>query len=78
MVYGITDCPACLKVQAHLMENDLQYVFIQMDFSKSYRDSIKEEFSWKTFPIIIKVDAAAEELIGGYDELCLNIKKKTF
>lgn len=56
------------------MEKDIQYVFVQMDFSKSYRDSLKEEFLWDTFPIIIKLDASGEELIGGFHELYMDLE----
>ena len=33
IVYGITDCPACLRTQADLMERDKEYVFVETDFS---------------------------------------------
>lgn len=69
IVYGITDCPACLRAQADLMDLGKEYVFIQTDFSKFYRESIKQEFKWKSFPIIVLVDENGERLIGGYDQL---------
>jgi len=75
LIYGISDCPACLQAQALLMECDKEYVFINADFSKAYRDAIKEEFVWKTFPIIVKVSLEREELVGGYDDLCYVLKK---
>ena len=61
VIYGITD----------LMDLSLEYVFIEMDFSKSYRDSIKEKLKWTTFPIVVKLSGLtrAETLIGGYSEL---------
>jgi len=77
LIYGITDCPACLKAQAILMEKDLEYVFIEMDFSKSYRDSIIEQLGWSTFPIIVKTNPDGEEdLVGGYDDLCYALEKE--
>ena len=36
IVYGITDCPACLRACADLMEADIEYVFVETDFAKSY------------------------------------------
>ena len=69
LVYGISDCPACLRACADLMERDKEYVFIEGDFSKSYREAIKNEFEWKTFPIIVRADDSGEELVGGYNEL---------
>ena len=43
MVYGVTDCPHCLRACALLMEKDIEHVFINMDFSKTYRDSIRAD-----------------------------------
>jgi len=69
LVYGITDCPACLRAQALLMELEIEYVFIETDFSPSYRDSIKKEFDFHSFPILVRVTKEGETLIGGYDDL---------
>ena len=69
IVYGITDCPACLRTCADLMERNLEYAFVETDFSKSYRDALKKEFNWSTFPMIVKVSQDEEEFIGGYDEI---------
>jgi glutaredoxin len=77
LIYGISDCPACLKAQAHLMGQDIEYVFINADFSKAYRTAIKEEFGWQTFPIIVKVTPDQEEFIGGYDDLLYTLQKET-
>lgn len=35
IVYGITDCPACLRAQADLMQYDIEYAFVETDFSKN-------------------------------------------
>jgi glutaredoxin len=77
VVYGISDCPACLRAQALLMAKNKEYVYVNGDFSKTYRDSVKEEFRWATFPIIIKVTPESEELIGGYDDLRSALKKES-
>jgi glutaredoxin len=69
LIYGITDCPSCLMAQAILMQAEIEYVFIEMDFSKSYREAIKQEFDRSTFPIIVAVTPDGEELVGGYDDL---------
>ena len=76
LIYGISDCPACLKAQAYLMDRNVEYVFINADFSKTYRTAIKEEFEWQTFPIIVKVTPEQEELVGGYDDLCYIFQKE--
>ncbi len=70
IIYGITDCPACLRACADLMERDIEYAFVETDFSKSYRSALKNEFNWSTFPMVVKVSGDEEEFIGGYDELC--------
>lgn len=77
IIYGISDCPACLQAQATLMAEDKEYVFVNADFSKLYRTAIKEEFDWNTLPIIVKVTAEQEEFIGGYDDLCYILKKES-
>ena len=75
IVYGITDCPACLRACADLMERDIEYAFVETDFSKSYRDALKKEFNWSTFPMVVKVFEDEEEFIGGYDELQTVLQK---
>ena len=74
LIYGITDCPACLRAQADLMEKDIEYVFIEADFSKTYRAAIKEEFGWPTFPIVVMAEDSGETLIGGYSELWFHLE----
>ncbi len=69
LIYGITDCPACLRAQADLMQRDIEYVFVETDFSKNYRQLLKQKFNWSTFPIVVKLSSNGETLIGGYDDL---------
>ena len=76
IIYGITDCPACLRAQADLMDLGKEYVFIQTDFSKYYRATVKEEFNWKTFPIILLISPNGEKLIGGYDQLWFHLESE--
>ena len=73
-VYGITDCPACLRACALLMESDLEYVFIETDFAKSYRKELQQQYRQSTFPIIIRKSTMETLIIGGYDDLCLHLK----
>jgi len=75
-VYGITDCPACLRACADLMEAGLEYVFIETDFAKSYRTQLKKEYKHSTFPIIIKRTGPETLIIGGYDELTHHLSSK--
>ena len=73
-VYGITDCPACLRACAALMEADLEYVFVETDFAKSYRKELQQQYGWPTFPIIIRKGAAENLKIGGYAELLKHLR----
>ena len=75
-VYGITDCPACLRACADLMEADLEYVFVETDFAKSYRTELKREYKHSTFPIIIKLTGPETLIIGGHDELTRHLNSK--
>jgi len=77
MVYGITDCPACLRACALLMEKEKEYVFVETDFSSTYRKQLKEQFKWNTFPIIVIIKEGGEEVIGGYTDLEYVIKKES-
>ena len=76
LVYGITVCPACLRARADLMEKNKEYVFIETDFSATYRAAIQQEFEWFTFPIIVRIGVDTEEdLIGGYEDLKYVLEK---
>jgi glutaredoxin len=75
-IYGITDCPACLRACADLMERGLEYVFIETDFAKSYRTQLKKEYKRSTFPIIIKRNETEALIIGGHDELTHHLNSK--
>ncbi len=70
-IYGISDCPACLRACAHLMESypEKEYVFINCDFSPTFRENIKEKYQFFSFPIVVKINTAGEHLIGGFREL---------
>ena len=69
LIYGISDCPACLRARALLMEHNLQYVVVDTDFAAAYRSVLKKKYMWPTLPIICKLKSDEEELIGGYSEL---------
>ena len=71
VIYGVTDCPHCLRAQALCMEKDADYTWVMMDWSKEYRELVKGTFNWTTYPIITKLDykSGDENLVGGFDEL---------
>jgi len=69
-IYGITDCPACLRACADLMEADKEYVFVETDFAPTHRTYLKAYFDHSTFPIVARLEDSEHVLIGGYEELC--------
>ena len=75
IIYGVSDCPYCLRAQALCMEKDVDYAWVMMDWSKEYRELIKGAFNWTTYPIITKLDyqSGDENLVGGFDELQLEL-----
>ena len=77
MVYGISDCPACLRVCADLMDHypAAEYIFINCDFSKEYRRYVRDEkFKWPTFPIVAEWRDEREIVIGGSEELTRHLQ----
>jgi glutaredoxin len=71
IVYGISDCPACLRACAASMDRypRYEYVFVNTDFSKSFREILKKKYDHHTFPIIVLEQNDSETMIGGYNEL---------
>ena len=35
MIYGVSDCPHCLRAQAECMEKDVDYAWVMMDWSST-------------------------------------------
>jgi glutaredoxin len=70
-IYGVSDCPSCLQAQAVVMTHypTVEYVYINMDFSKVFRDSIKEKYSYYYYPIIVLQQENNELLLGGTPQL---------
>ena len=70
-IYGVSDCPACLEAQAIAMAHYpiVEYVYINMDFSQSFRDGIKEKYSYYYYPIIVLQRENSEQLLGGAQQL---------
>lgn len=71
VIYGVSDCPSCLMACAAAMNYypNCEYVFVNMDFSTTYREQVKQRYSHHTYPIIILRENGCETLVGGYDEL---------
>lgn len=73
-VYGISDCPACLRACALLMEEypEKEYIFINCDFSKTFRNEVREKYNHPTFPLVVKIEDNSETLVGGFEDLVLS------
>ena len=72
VIYGISDCPYCLKARALLMDRDKEFTYMDLDFSPLYRGEIKEKVKMKTLPIIVYYKTSLGEnpvLIGGFEDL---------
>ncbi len=78
LVHGITDCPACLRACALLMEQDREYVFVETDYAPTYRHFLKEKYKWNTYPIVVELVGNEEgyRVVGGYDQLTIHLKEK--
>tara|TARA_R100001079_G_C4395132_1_gene128963 strand:+ start:183 stop:428 length:246 start_codon:yes stop_codon:yes gene_type:complete len=76
-IYGISDCPACLKAQAIAMNRypDCEYIYINMDFAESFRNHLRDKFGYKSYPIVTIDDGSVEKLIGGSEQLQAFITK---
>ena len=74
-IYGITDCPSCLRALAAIMDlyPSVEHVFINLDFSPSRRRVVRALYEHPTFPIVVEVTPDGEKLIGGYTELLNHI-----
>jgi len=73
IIYGVSDCPSCLRAQALCMDKNINYAWVMMDWSKQYREYIKNRWRWNTYPIITELsfdeDGSEEFIVGGFDEL---------
>jgi len=75
IIYGVADCPWCIRAQADLMEKDREHVFIEMSYSPAFREAIKKYYSWNTYPIIVARDEEISRgsFVGGYQELAIHL-----
>jgi hypothetical protein len=58
------------------MELDLEYVFVETDFAKTYRQELQKKYRHSTFPIVIGHDGPERLMIGGYDDLLQHVEPK--
>ena len=64
-VYTTTYCPYCRAAEALLDRKRISYTRIDVTHDHELKMKIKEQFHWRTVPIII-ID---NKVIGGYDQL---------
>lgn len=78
IVHGRDSCPFCVKAVGLLEQKNINYIFSPI--SGEYETMVKEQYNWKTVPIVIErclVDGADESLIGGYDDLTVYLANTT-
>ena len=68
IVYAKTDCSYCVDVINLLNENGFDYVLTLLDRASDFHHALKLKHQWETVPLIFKVDAGTEEMIGGCDD----------
>jgi hypothetical protein len=49
-----------------------EYIFINCDFSKTFRDEVREKYNHPTFPLVVKIEGNSETLVGGFEDLVLS------
>ena len=70
-VYALKDCGFCKKAITELANRGFSFFYSAMD-DPDMADTfaaIKEEYDWKTVPIIVKISEDGEKFIGGYTDL---------
>ena len=68
-MWGLSECPFCVKAKEVFIENNLQHEVVILDNYRQRLDEAKEKYKWKTVPIIVKSVGNIEVLIGGYTDL---------
>ena len=65
MIYGVSDCPHCLWACGDLMEANLSYVFVNLDFAQGYHESFKPVMDWTYKRLAEGVRSFAEMFADG-------------
>ena len=70
-ILGRETCPWCCKACEVLKDEDLDFMFCEMEHSPDLIAYWKEEYNMSTVPIVVEVDTElnAEHLIGGCSDL---------
>jgi|6_EtaG_2_1085325.scaffolds.fasta_scaffold349492_1 glutaredoxin len=69
-LYIMVDCPFCKDAIDLLEKEKKEFVITVMDKCLPFASGVKEEFNFKTVPVILKCSSkGAAEMIGGYTEL---------
>ena len=64
-----TDCNWCKKAIQLCIDKKLKYAIFSYDNCKpKILNEIKEEFQWKTIPIVVAYDGTERKFIGGYTD----------
>lgn len=69
-VYVLVECPACKRAVNLLKSKQKVFSVTVLDNDQEYLSTLKEEYNWKTVPLIIgKTDDEKEVFLGGCSDL---------
>ena len=64
------DCEWCAKAIGLLSEKTISHTVFTMDEQQDLLKEVKENFKWKTVPIVLEVSSNGQtNFVGGYDDL---------
>lgn len=71
IIYGTPRCPFCISAQRLLEQENVEYVFLDMQEDVEGLEEAKKYYNHPTVPIILKNNKFSGEtrFIGGYDDL---------
>ena len=70
-VFGRSTCPWCVKACSILQDNELDFMFCDMQDSPALIQYHKDLYEMETVPIVVEIDLFSEETktIGGCTDL---------
>lgn len=69
-VYSLVDCPACKRAVKLLQEKQENFVVTVLDNDQQRLSQLKEEYCWKTVPMIVGTTSEGKEVfLGGCSDL---------
>ena len=69
-IYTLVDCPACKRAIKLLQDKKENFVVTVLDNDQEQLKLLKEEYCWKTVPMIVgKTEEGKELFLGGCSDL---------